>query len=149
MFGIDQFVVHRRGVSQHTEPAKGIHALEDAQHITWNGLARHTVKTITAGNVIAVQAPAFAVSVEGDVRRIGFHVMGLHIADAVKRLCSGALACCHQVAGNFSLTVDHHAFAAGQAFEVDVDLPIIQRQIKAVMHQAFSVHALTDPGLAQ
>ena len=147
--GIHQFVMHRRGVGQYAEPTKGIHPFENFQHITRNRLTCDAVKTIAARNVIAVQAHAFAFFIEGDVRRIGFHAVGLDVADAVQGVGTDSFAGRHKVAGDFGLAIDHHSLAAGQALEVDMHPAIIQGQLKAGMHQPFGVHALADTGLAQ
>ncbi len=86
---------------------------------------------------------------EGHEGLLGLHVVGLGIAGQVQRPGAGGLAGGHQVPGHFGLAVDHDVFTTGQALEVDVHPPIIEHQLKAVMGQAFGVHALANPGLAQ
>lgn len=86
---------------------------------------------------------------EGEPGPISFKVMGLHVARFVQGHSPGSLAGGHQVAGDFGLAVDHHRLTAGQAFEVDMGQLAIERQLKAIMHQAFGVHASADAGLAQ
>jgi hypothetical protein len=86
---------------------------------------------------------------EGHEGTIGREVVGLGIVDLIQRPRTGCLACCHQVAGDFGLAVDHDVLPAGQALEINVHAATIEDQFKAIVGQAFGVHALANPGLAQ
>ena len=149
MLGVHQFRVHRRGVGEDAQPAEGVDPLEHLQRFSRDRLARHTVEPITAGDVVALQAKRFALMLERQPGSITFKIMGLHVARFIQGGGASGGAGGHQVAGDFGLAVDHHRLAAGQRLEVDVGQLTVQRQLEAIMHQAFGIHALAHARLAQ
>ncbi len=107
------------------------------------------METVATGDVIAIDAPGFAILFKSDERFVAFHAVRNDIARLINRRRASLPTSGHQVAGNFGLAVDHHGFATSQSVQVDVHLASVEGQFETAMNQPLGVHALTYPGLAQ
>ena len=149
MVGVDQLLMHRRGVGKDAQPAERIHPLEFLKYPSRNGLSRYAMEAIAACDVIARQALRAALMLEGQVRALALELVQLHLAGVVQGDGAAGLACLHQVASDFGLAVDHHALASGQPLEVDALAAAIEGQLETIVRQAFAIHARGHAGLAQ
>ena len=73
---------------------------------------------------------------------------GCTFVGLVDRLEAGLVAGLHQVAGDLGLAVDGHDLAGGR-FHVDAMTRAAERQLDAVVDQAFAVQPLGDAGFVQ
>jgi hypothetical protein len=92
---------------------------------------------------------AHAVLAPGDARRFGVVIVRRDVVGLVDRQPAKGLARIHQVVRDLGLAVDHHALAVGQPVEVDARPGAAERQLDAVVQQAFPVHACPDARLVE
>ena len=107
------------------------------------------MKAVATCNEIAGNGVRFAVFVVGHAGVGAVKVMHHHVVGFVNRGQPFVGAVGHQIAGDFGLSVDHHLFPACVPVQVNAVAFACKQQLKAVMHQAFLMHAFAHADFVQ
>src|SRR6202011_4786250 len=113
MVRVDQFVADRRRLRQDPEPAERINALECFDCRRLYAGAADAVKTVAAGDEIAIDLVRDAVLDVSDARMIGVKIVRLDVGGFINGGQPGRLARIHQVECHFGLAADWHGLAGG------------------------------------
>ena len=146
---VNELVVHRRRVRQQSQPAKGIDFFKLFDGPTRHAGAAHAVKAVATGNKVAGNFKRLTVFLEPHTGLVGVKVQHLHLAGLVIRGQTGLRARVHQVAGDLSLSIDHHVLAAGERGQIHPVALTGKQHVKAAVHQAVAVHACAHTGLVE
>ncbi len=139
----------RLGAGEHTEPGKRINLLENATRFFRNRRAPYSVKAITSGDEIAINALYSRASQIGEIRLIALEVIGRDVGGFVNDDTPHLVARVIQIAGDLGLAVDGDRSTARQRFEIDpLDAPI-EGKVDTAMHSPLPVEPFPDTGGAQ
>jgi hypothetical protein len=145
---IDELLRDRRRVAQEPEPAERIDPLVVLDRAVRHALAADAVKAVAAGDEIAIDRLRLAVGPIGHARPFAQNIVQRDILRLVDGRGAGGGAAVHQILGDLGLPVDHDGLA-GQRLEVDAMPHPVDADLRAVMHEAFAVHARADARLVE
>src|SRR5260221_8983054 len=111
MVRVDQFGADRRRVRQDPEPAERIDPFERLDRRRLYAGAANAVKTVAAGDEIAIDLVRDAVLDVSDARMIGVKIVRLDVGGFINRGQSGGFPRIHQIERHFGLAVNHHGLA--------------------------------------
>ena len=148
MVGVDQLVGNRWRVAEHAQPAERVHALEGAQRARRYAGARHAVKPVAAGDVVAAHLVGALALAPAHHRRAALEAVQAHVGRLVDGAQPRRRARLHQVARDLGLAVDGHP-PAGQRGEVDAVPLAVEGEFDPFVWQALGEQALPDAGFAE
>ena len=107
------------------------------------------MKAVAAGDEVAVDALLAAVLTVSHVRRCSVDAVHGDVAGFVDGGQARRSAGVHQIPRKLGLAVHRHVLTAGQAVEIDPVAAVPDEYLEPVVHEAFAMHALADPGLVE
>ena len=146
---VNEFVVHRGGVRQHAQPAKGVHLFVLLDGVARGAGAAHAVKAIAAGNEITFNLVTLSVFLVCHTGPGGVEIVHRHFARLINGRQVGGHPGVHQVFGHVGLAVNDHVFATCELVHVHTVALAAVQQLKPTMHQALLVHARAHASLVQ
>jgi len=144
--GIDQFGRHWWLIDQDSQPAERVHPLIEFEHVLGNAFAADAVKTVAAGDEIALDLLLNTAAAVAHAGAAMLDLVQAHIRGLIQRLSAGGQASIHEIARDLGLAVDDHALA-DQGLKVDAVPLTAEGNLDTVVGQAVPVHAVTHAGL--
>ena len=146
---VNEFLMDRRGIGQHTQPAKGVDLLKLLNRLAGNARSANAMKSVATRNEVTLDGLGNPVLNESHAWVVAIEVMDLHRLRFVVRCESCGFACLHQVPGDFGLAIHHDLFPTRQALEVNPMAFALEEQIKSGVGQSVLGQAFVYAGLCQ
>ena len=112
-------------------------------------LAANAVVAVTAGDEVTIEHLRCTVMLEAELRMRRIEVSWRYVLRFVNDLAACRKPGINQIFGDFGLSIDGHAFAAGKRSQVDPLALAVERNIEAAVPQALFGHPVTDTGFSQ
>ena len=135
---------HRRYISQHTQPAKGVDPLELSGGCLGHTGPANAMKAVAPGNKVAGQRVGLSMLGITHARLQGVKVMDADTAGLVHRDQAGSLPCSHQIVGHFGLSIGGHDLAARQAMHINGVTLVFKHQLNRMVRRALGQQALAS-----
>jgi hypothetical protein len=138
--GVDELGVTGGHVRQHAKPTARKDLVVDSKAPLRDAGTRNAVKPVTTRDEVAAQLVRGVAHAETHGRPIRVEVVYAHLRRLVDRRATRSRSRGHQITSHLSLAKDGHA-PTGQRSKVDPMQLLIERELDAVVHEAFGVQA--------
>ena len=145
MVRIDQLLGGRGNVGEDAEPAEGVLALECPQDVG-DRRATHAVKSVAAGDHVAVEPVLLTIVLVCDVGGIALEVVNRDVRCLEQQRQLSLETRRDQVLDDLGLAVDDNAPPTSQVAHGEVVPLALELQVDAVMDDPFALEPLADPG---
>ena len=142
-------MVTGRHIGQYAQPAEGIGFFVSRPRGVGYRLTADPMIAVAAGDIITVQPEGLPVLVVSHVGRSAVDIMQGHVLDLEDQRRTAPVAGVDQILGHLRLPIDRDLRSSGQALQIDPKQLAVQRQVEAVVRQAFGLQALIDTHAGQ
>jgi len=134
---VDEFFRHRRRVGQQSDPAERIDPFIISYGAFRYAGATYAVETVTAGDEVASEFARLTILAIPHPGVVCIEVKNFDVTCFINSHCAACLACIHQVARDFGLTIDDNLLATGRLSQIDAVTRSREANVKSGVDQAF------------